>query len=79
MEMNTWRQNISHMVRVHGIEKKDLTIGKYQKIRLMHVDRRWANDRFYPFFTFDRNIKQRLLFLPKMLLLQIKIEKTIIS
>ena len=31
-------------------------------MRLMHVDRRWANDRFYPFFTFDRNIKQRLLF-----------------
>jgi hypothetical protein len=56
MEMNTWRQNISHMVRVHGIEKKDLTIGKYQKIRLMHVDRRWANDRFYPFFTFSETI-----------------------
>jgi hypothetical protein len=59
-----------------ALEKNALTIGKYHKMRLMHVDRiRWANDRFYPFFTFDRNIKQRL-FLPKMLLLQIKIEKT---
>jgi len=45
----------------------------------MHVDRRWANDKFYPFFTFDRNIKQRPFFLPKMLLLQIKIEKNPLS
>ena len=31
-------------------EKNALTIGKYHNMRLMHVDRRWANDRFYPFF-----------------------------
>jgi hypothetical protein len=49
-------------------KKNALTIGKYHKMRLMHFDRRWANDRFYSFFTFDRNIKQRL-FLPKMFLL----------
>jgi hypothetical protein len=40
------------------LEKNYLTIGKYHKIRLIYFDRRWANDRLYPFFTFDENIKQ---------------------
>jgi peptide deformylase len=38
----------SHMVRDHGIGKNAFNIGKYHKMRLMHFDRRWANDRFYP-------------------------------
>jgi hypothetical protein len=32
-------------------EKNALTIRKYHKMRLVHVDRRWANDRFYPFLV----------------------------
>ena len=56
MGMKTWRQNFSHifsyMVRVHGIGKK---CSYYWKIS---QNASYANDRFYPFFTFDRNIKQ---------------------
>ena len=40
-----------------------LTIGQYHKLRLLHCDRRWACDRFYPFFAFDRNMKHRLSFI----------------
>ena len=41
-------------------QKGALTLGHYHKHRLLHVDRRWANDRLYPFFAFDRNMKARL-------------------
>ena len=37
-----------------------LTMEFYHKHRLLHVDRRWANNRLYPFFAFDRNMKARL-------------------
>jgi hypothetical protein len=50
------------------LEKNALTIGKYHKMRLIHFDRRWANDRLYPFFTFDEIIKQRLFFFTKNVL-----------
>ena len=44
-------------------EVQALTMGHYHKHRLLHVDRRWANDRLYPFFAFDRNIKARLFYI----------------
>ncbi len=37
--------------------KSGLTIGAYHKLRVLHVDRRWANDRYWPFFAFDKNLK----------------------
>ena len=43
------------------------TIGAYHKHRLLHADRRWANDRFYPFFAFDRNMKARIFYINNVL------------
>ncbi len=37
-----------------------LTIGAFHELRLLHVDRRWANDRNWQFFAFDRNMKTRI-------------------
>jgi hypothetical protein len=59
------------------LETNALTIGKYHKICLMHFDRRWANDRFYPFFTFDRNIKQRFFFIKNILAINKNRKKTL--
>ena len=60
-----------------ALEKNALTIGKYHKMRLMHFERRWANDRFYPFFTFDRNIKQRVFFIKNVLAINKNRKKTL--
>lgn len=42
--------------------KGGITLGAYTKMRLKHADRRWANDRYYLYFTFDRLIKERIMF-----------------
>ena len=44
-----------------------ITLGAYNKMRLNNVDRRWANDRFYLYFTFYRSMKNRILFSNKAL------------
>ena len=44
-----------------------LTIGAYHKVRILHADRRWANDRCYPFFAFDRNMKDRICYINNIL------------
>ena len=36
---------------------KGVTLGKYNHLRLLHVDRRWAHDKIYPVFLFDRSMK----------------------
>ena len=33
---------------------KGMTLGKYNHLPLLHVDRRWAHAKMYPFFLFDR-------------------------
>ena len=43
------------------------TLGAYHKLRLLHADRRWANDRCYPFFAFDRNMKARIFYINNVL------------
>ena len=48
-------------------ELNALTIGAYHKMRLNNVDRRWANDRYYLYFTFDRMMKIRILYSNKAL------------
>ncbi|VDI27033.1 Hypothetical predicted protein [Mytilus galloprovincialis] len=40
--------------------------GQYHKHRLLHLDRRWANDKLYLFFAFDRNMKERILKYPNI-------------
>lgn len=47
-------------------QKNALTLGQYHKHRLLHIDRRWANDKLYLFFAFDRNMKYRILSSPKI-------------
>ncbi|CAC5411251.1 unnamed protein product [Mytilus coruscus] len=56
-------------------QKQALTLGQYHKHRLMHMDRRWANDKFYLFFAFDRNMKQRFCLIQKYQPYQISIER----
>ncbi|CAC5390818.1 unnamed protein product [Mytilus coruscus] len=47
-------------------QKNALTLGQYHKHRLLHSDRRWANDKLYLFYAFDRNMKERILNYPNI-------------
>ena len=37
-----------------------MTLGKYNHLPLLHVDRRGAHDKMYPFFLFDRSMKVQI-------------------
>ena len=39
---------------------KGMTLGKYNHLPLLHVDRRGAHDKMYPFFLFDRSMKVQI-------------------
>ena len=44
-----------------------LTIGKYFKMRLLHLDPRWRNDKNYVFFAYDWLIKSRVISVNNMI------------
>ena len=37
-----------------------MTLGKYNHLPLLHVDRRGGHDKMYPFFLFDRSMKVQI-------------------
>ncbi len=49
-----------HSSWYHKGRKSGLSIGAYHKLRLQHVDCRWTNNRYWPFFAFDKNVKSRI-------------------
>ena len=40
---------------------RNVTHGQYVKIRLMHADPRWRDDKLWPFFAYDWVMKHRIL------------------
>ena len=58
-------------------ESNAITLGAYHRMRLNNVDRCWANDRHYLYFTFDRTMKNRIIFSNKALSTNEKREKEV--
>lgn len=48
-------------------QSNGVTIGKYFKMRLLHIDPRWRNDRNYTFFAYDWMVKSRVFTINNMI------------
>lgn len=44
----------------HFIKNKAVTLAQYFRNRLLHVDSRWRDDRYYIFYAYDRLTRERI-------------------